>query len=249
MKLPSHPATKMVTNFNIATLPPNGWTFRQPQTGWVNPQPMISFSHSVDMIIKHRQQNPAITAKHKLSTDYDTVASELVVHTKKRLGITDPKLGAFTRVAHRVNAVVAGARNAVIGAANLLAWTDDGKTVSKEQAAERASICAEKSPTGRCPMNGSGDWRATFTNAVAVVIKKQLEARDSLGLNTPYDQKLGVCDACACPLPLKVWSPLKYALRKMSDDTKSKLPAHCWLLTEQDETKNSQSTTEENPQS
>ena len=78
-------------------------------------------------------------------------------------------------------------------------------------------------------MNGTGDWKQLFTAPAAELIKNQLTAKASMKLATRYDASLGVCEACACPLPLKVWAPLEYALRKMSKETKEKLPEWCWM--------------------
>ncbi len=193
-----------------------------------------TFDKTVEEIIKHRAKNPAITAKNKLSTDFNEVADELENYTLKRLGLYDasPKtrstVGSFVNRA--VAAVVGKSKHLAIGAQNLLAWSDSGKVVPKEVAEARALICTAGAPgEKRCPMNGSGDWKQAFTAPAAEMIKNQLSAKASMKLATKYDQSLGVCEACSCPLPLKVWSPLEFALRKMSNDTKEKLPEWCWM--------------------
>ncbi len=191
-----------------------------------------TFDKTVEEIIKHRAKNPAITAKHNLSTDFDKVADELEQYTMKRLGLTDslPKSVAPRGLMRRAGAVVAGVRGIFHGAQNLLAWSDSGKVVPKEVAEARALICVAGAPgEKRCPMNGSGDWKQAFTEPAADMIKNQLSAKASMKLATKYDQSLGVCEACSCPLPLKVWSPLEFALRKMSNETKDKLPEWCWM--------------------
>ncbi len=192
-----------------------------------------TFDATVEVIIQHRKKNPAITSKHKLSTDFDEVATELEQFTMKRLGMTEPpkiQASAYS-IARRAGAVVAGSiRNIGIGAQNLLAWSDSGKVVPKEVADARALICTAGAPgEKRCHMNGSGDWKQTFTAPAAELIKNQLAAKNSMKLATRYDDSLGVCEVCSCPLPLKVWSPLEFALRKMSKDTKEKLPEWCWM--------------------
>ncbi len=213
--------------------PQHGWLFRQIQTGWVNPMPLAyTFDRSVEEIIRHRKKNPAITAKHKLSTDFDTVADELEKYTMKRLGITEsPKtLASPLGFLARVGVAAVAARNIAIGAQNLLAWSDSGKVVPKEVADARALICTAGGPGNtRCPMNGTGDWKQLFTTPAAELIKNQLSAKASMKLDTKYDATLGVCEVCACPLPLKVWAPLENALRKMSKETKEKLPEWCWM--------------------
>ncbi len=192
-----------------------------------------TFDATVEAIIRHRQKNPAITKKHNLSVNFDEVATELEQFTMKRLGMTElPKIQAtahsFARRA--VAAVVGNLRHINVGAQNLLAWSDSGKVVPKEVADARALICTAGGPgETRCPMNGTGDWKQMFTAPAAELIKNQLAAKNSMQLSTKYDQSLGVCEVCACPLPLKVWAPLEYALRKMSKETKDKLPEWCWM--------------------
>lgn len=193
-----------------------------------------TFDATVEAIIKHRRKNPAITAKHKLSLDFNEVATELENFTKKRLHIVDssPKLVAPSRgILSRAGAAVVGnLRNIAVGAQNLLAWSESGKVVPQEVADARGLICTAGGPGNtRCPMNGQGDWKQLFTAPAAELIKNQLAAKSSMKLATKYDSTLGVCEVCACPLPLKVWSPLEFALRKMSKETKDKLPEWCWM--------------------
>jgi len=191
-----------------------------------------TFDATVEQIIKHRLKNPAITKQHKLSTSFDEVALELEKFTLKRLGIVEgPKLVAPSRgILRRAGAVVAGIARLGVGAQNLLAWSENGKVVPREVADARALICTAGAPGNtRCPMNGTGDWKQLFTEPAAELIKNQLAAKNSMKLATKYDASLGVCEACACPLPLKVWAPLEYALRKMSKETKDKLPEWCWM--------------------
>lgn len=189
-----------------------------------------TFDQTVEQIIKHRLKNPAITKQHKLATDFATVADELERFTMKRLGITEsPKISPLRGLVSRAGAVAVAVKRLGIGAQNLLAWSDSGKVVPREVADARALICTSGGPNGRCPMNGSGDWKQLFTAPAAELIQNQLAAKNSMKLETKYDASLGVCEACACPLQLKVWAPLEYALRKMSKETKDKLPEWCWM--------------------
>ena len=45
-----------------------------------------TFDATVEEIIQHRKKNPAITAKHKLATDFDEVATELEAFTDETIG-------------------------------------------------------------------------------------------------------------------------------------------------------------------
>lgn len=212
------------------TIPPGGWQFTQPQTGYRLPTPISStFDQSCSLILKHRLANPAITRQHNLSTDLDVIGHELMTFTKRRLKITDdasPKPVAPASIAQRVGAVAAVVRSIGVGAGNLLAWSDNGKVVPREVAEARAAVCVT------CPRNGKGDWRKIFTGPAVSIIQNQLATKNSMQLATSKDEQLKVCEACWCPLSLKVWAPLEYALRKMSQDTKDRLVENCWMKTE-----------------
>lgn len=56
-----------------------GWKFRQPQFGnWENKMALVGFDASVRNIIDSRQKNKAAAMRNRLSTDYETVARELI---------------------------------------------------------------------------------------------------------------------------------------------------------------------------
>jgi|SRR6516164_570380 len=73
--------------------PPQGWMFFQPQTGWSAPTPKAStFDQTVILIQKHRLANPAVTVKHNLATDTESIAKELEAYTRTRLGLPDASM-------------------------------------------------------------------------------------------------------------------------------------------------------------
>lgn len=210
--------------------PGGGWKFTQSQTGWTNPLAMVSFSESVKAIIKHRNANPAITAKHNLSTDFNQVADELENFTRKRLGLpikgaTAPFLQAPSQLlSPSVQAAVAGAKKVADGAALLLDWEVSGQSpVAPEVSAARAAVCAG------CPKNTAGDFTAFFTQPAAALLRKRLERLHSMKLATPSDDKLHVCIACECPLRLKVHTPLDLVMKWMKPATKAELWEKCWI--------------------
>lgn len=79
-----------MSELSHSQIPPGGWQFVQPQTGWAAPTPISStFDQTVVLIRNHRLANGALTAKHNLSTDPAAIAKELDAFTRTRLGIGD----------------------------------------------------------------------------------------------------------------------------------------------------------------
>ena len=124
---------------------------------------LVGENASVDAIIQHRQANPAITAKHSLSTDREAVQKELVEFQKARGAIardqTEPSF--FQRSRSQLPAQVVAAatdiKRAAQGTAVVLDWLGSGgNPVSQELAEQRAAICVA------CPKNQPGAW---FTEA------------------------------------------------------------------------------------
>lgn len=101
-----------------------------------------------------------------------------------------------------------------------------GVPVSPEKSASRAAVCAV------CPENKPGDIFAIFTQPVAERIKSQLAIKNDMSLTTPSDAKLNVCQACMCPLLLKVHTPLEHVTSHMSEEVKKALDPQCWVLKE-----------------
>lgn len=215
------------------TFPNGGWQFRQPQTNWTNPYALVSFNESVKAIIKHRNANPAVTAKHKLSTDFDAVSAELEEYTRKRLGLPSEGSRPFRSPPARllpasVAQAVAGVKRVAAGAALLLDWEQSGESpVTPEVSSSRAALCVQ------CPKNTAGDFTAWFTKPVADMLRQKLARLHAMNLTTPDDAKLHVCDACACPLKLKVHTPLGMIENHMKPETKAALWDRCWILNEQ----------------
>lgn len=222
-------------DFNRHRIPPGGWSFRQPETNWSIPTPIAwTFDQAVQYIIKHRKQNPAITAKHNLATSVEAVGTELEKYTRKRLGLPEEQAQVGFRVPSSQNAAAAVAgdwstkpRQIGTGVATLGDWLGDGANpVGHELSDQRANICCD------CPQNKRGDWLSLFTKPVAELIRRQIEERKQLRLATSKDEALGVCDACGCPLKLKVHVPLENITKKLKPQDREKLDARCWILSE-----------------
>ena len=204
-----------------------GFVFYQPQTAWHNPAAMIGESASIDAIRRHRLANPAICAKHKLSTDPAEIGRELIAFQRAR-GALPPEqqpAGFFaparSSLPARVVAVAGEIKTAAQGTAVVLDWlTSGGAPVAQELANKRAAICVG------CPKNVEGSW---FTTAPAELIKATLEARKDLTLATPSDAALKSCAVCRCLLALKVHCPLAHIVAKTKPEIMAEFPAPCWI--------------------
>lgn len=223
---------------NTSATPPGGWQFHSPQTGWNAPTPVAStFDQTVNLIIKHRRANPAIVAKHKLSTDPAVVSQELIKFQQIRGALPPDPIPKMTpplsspRMAGAVRDAVAAVRKVASGAALLFEWEEAGMPHVEQSVADtRASTCVV------CPKNQKGkNLTDIFTVPVADMIKKKMERLDQINLKTSYDLELAVCSACLCPMRTKVWMPLDLILKRMKPETKSELNQanpKCWILQE-----------------
>ena len=216
---------------NTSHTPPGGWQFFEPATNWWGPSPIaFTFDQQVENIIKHRQANPAVTAQHQLSTSFNAVAQELMAFNKLRLGIVDesPKSSAPGDSSRSFPGAVAAVSS---GAKLLMKWLGDGGVPAEvELAYYRARVCST------CALNEQGDWTRLFTKPASELIRRQIEKKSEMELKTPFDDELGVCTGCYCPLKLKVWTPLHYLVFNMKPHVeeiiREKKP-DCWILKEQ----------------
>jgi hypothetical protein len=206
-----------------------GWKFRQPQTNWENPYALVGKEVSITAIRKHRLANPAIAAKHGLSTDPAVIENELVAFNQARGALPPPVQPTFfqpssSRLPSRVVAAAADIKRAAQGTAVVLDWlTSGGAPVAQELASRRAATCIG------CVKNVEGSW---FTVAPAELIKNTLEARKDLKLVTPSDAALQSCDVCKCLNRLKVWCPIKHIVAKTKPEIMAEFPTTCWIKCE-----------------
>lgn len=228
----------MQESFSRNQFPSGGWQFYQPQTGWSPPTPISStFDQTVVLIIKHRLQNPAVTAQHKLATDAINVGNELETFNRQRLGIASPPGGLpksepRPEAPNRFAAVAAEARAVAQGAKSPLEWLASGlPPVSSEKAKDRASVCL-----GCQKNNIEGGFTKWFTVPAAEAIQTAIELRKDLNLQTPYDEALGICMACYCPLKLKVHEPIEIIAKHTKPEIRAKLWDQCWILSESETT-------------
>lgn len=217
----------MIQDINTHTIPPGGWQFYQPQLNWWAPFPVNNtWDQQRRNIAKVRLNNRAIAIKHNLSTDLDAIGIELLVYTRKRLNIPDPPKSLPRRPLPQVVADAVAAVSRVTGGGALLLEWEESKLPPEpaDVSARRASFCVE------CPRNGKGDFTRWFTIPVSNLLKQRIQRLHQLELKTPYDDQLGVCEACECPLKLKVHTPMQLVLKHLKPEAKSMLWEKCWIL-------------------
>lgn len=90
----------------------------------------------------------------------------------------------------------------------------------------RAAVCVE------CPLNGKGGWESYFTVPVSNAIRRELERKRTMKLETQFDDRVGVCEACSCPLQLKIWLPIENILSKVQPAQFDALAPGCWIRSE-----------------
>ena len=208
---------------------PGGFSFYEPSTKWT-PAPFSSLDSITQQLLSHRQGQPYLAQKNGWPMDRETIYQEVVQWNVAKcvaMGWTDYLIGGaeqpapFTPPTHPPRRVL---RNVAGGLETLVEWISDGaEAVAPELANKRAATCAV------CPKNKPGGWESFFTVPVSNAIRKALDKRKDYNLSTPSDDKLFVCEACLCPIPLKVHVPLVRILAKMSHVTIEELHESCWI--------------------
>lgn len=192
------------------------------------------FNTLVDQIIARRMANP----RFDLTTNRGAVEAEADLQNALRMRsilggdmfIVDDGGGGqqnFSAPRSARRSVVAKVRAVASGKEVLLDWLGEGGiAVEPELSESRARICAA------CPQNKAGDWLAFFTQPIAEKIREALAAKNERALTTSQDAKLNVCEACLCPIPLKVHSPIKHIQEHLTDEVKNRLDSKCWIRSE-----------------
>ncbi len=222
---------------------PGGYSYYIPQIPQWRPQAWSSLDSLAQQVLQVRQGNPFLTQKHGWSLDMETITNELDewnANLQASLGNMNfvvgaegapaPKLKAPSQQdLSQLSAVATRARQIWSGVKTLNDWLESGAPeVTQELAETRAKTCVE------CPLNKAGDFSSWFTAPAASAIKKQLEKLGQRELKTSSDASLNVCEACLCPMKLKVWVPIKFIKTHTSDETLDKLRGgkNCWLISE-----------------
>lgn len=226
----------------LQSWPPGGWILVQALPNgqiWRAPSPLnFNFRQQVQNIVNWRKSNPIITSKLKLSLDPDVVAQEMIDQTVARLKYLKGadsylKYDDAVKLDEKKTAsiweyVKKGVAAAVTGEETLRDWLGSGgKPVERELAESRARICSD------CPQNTKSHWSLSLFGTAAQAVKSIVELKNGMKLKTSYDDKLGVCKACLCPLETKVHVPLAHIFEYMDDETKQNLDPRCWITSEE----------------
>lgn len=226
-------------DLNEHAFPAGGWAFYEPSTKWRAPTPIAStLNQTVMLVIEMRKKNPAITAKHKLSTNPEAVKSEILRFNRKRLGLPEEGTPLPFSDSHRfpgqnsAGAVVAeggiaNLKRAAQGAAVVLDWLGSGaQPVEQELAERRAAICVA------CPKNVAPSW---FSEGPGQLIKAAVESWRKITGKVDFEfknsqgEKLKSCDVCKCVLPLKIYVPLKHIVENTKPEVMAEFPNFCWI--------------------
>lgn len=219
---------------------PNGYTYMQPETKW-RPSRFPSFDSLVAQVIMHRKANKGLAGypveRRAVEQEMDAYCASICAKNgwvnfivSDDGGIPAPKSTALLAEDQKQVAAVAGRVKKIwSGVRTLDDWLDSGEPpVAQELSEHRAAACAE------CPMNGQGDFTKWFTKPAAEAIRRQIERVQEAKLTTSHDDKLVVCEACLCPLKLKVHTPFKFIQAHISPEVVEELKKapKCWILEE-----------------
>lgn len=226
--------------------PPGGFRYFHPETNWA-PTPWASFDSTAQQIIQHRLGNRYLMEKHGWSIDPAAVANELDTYNSRicqemgwskwiaegTVGDAPPSFPQPRSLNRPSAGSVAGQNRLRTGIQTIAEWEiAGGRLVPQELAYARARTCAARPDGAKCPKNGKGDLTRWFTVPAARLIQLQLESRNNMKIHTELDENLGVCEACSCPLKLKVHCPIEIILSKMPPEDKAQLDPGCWILSE-----------------
>lgn len=225
----------MKPEFSRTTFPAGGWQYYQSQTSWHAPNPKgNTFDQQVNHIIKMRRDNPAILIQHRLSVDPAIVGNELESYNRMRLGIPAhiqppmPPPESAPLLSAPVKSAISAVKKIAAGAALLMEWEESGlPPVPIEKAEARATVCAI------CPQNQKGKALTDiFTVPAANRIKERLKRLHDLNLSTTKDPELSTCQACLCPLQLKIHTPIALIHKRLKPEQRAELDPGCWILSE-----------------
>lgn len=104
-----------------------------------------------------------------------------------------------------------------------------GNPVEPVVSAWRAWICSS------CPKNKKGGLWYKAKVGAAGIATEFIAAKNSMAINTPYDDQLHGCEICKCILKLKVHVPAKHILAFMEESEANEFRAvNCWITQEKE---------------
>ena len=235
--------------------PPNGgWSY------WCNVGKMdfpggFAFDVQIEKIREYRAANPSLnlpsdlgSVRHELlqftflrmrrqlglevtmewfeATDTNDVEIEQLIKKKLPNLPSGPESSTATAGARPVE-IIKIIRDAATGKRILRDWVGDGGVpVSPDKAQARANTCIA------CELNKPANLAQRLLGVVAAFIKEQMELKNQMSLKVENEDKLLTCQACNCPLPLKVWVPLTTIMLQTSELQRNGLDKNCWIRKE-----------------
>lgn len=203
---------------------PNGLRFRIPELNYASP-PFPSFESIVSAVYAIARANPALFRAKNWPQNRDDIETWVDQYNARycfEMGYLDYITGAETDPPKhgpppRSAALAAGAKS-------LTEWIGAGASPETREVAEaRAEVCV------KCPLNQPGDLSNFFERGTSEMLREAVAAANQVKLVTRFDKQLGVCEACYCPMRLKVWVPLEHIVKNMSAETRSSLDPKCWI--------------------
>lgn len=216
---------------SLTNMPPGGYTYTQPQTQLQFRQ-LIPLPEQARLVSAHRVanglQNPTIAEAMvdienwtcvRLNNDPEWCISDAQKKTASH---------QFASLLGRgVQAVAESVSKAVTGARILYEWFGEGgKPVEQALAQRRADCCVA------CPKNSTD---RTWLSGLSEVAHEHLEHRSSIGMKVDREDLLGVCTVCACPMKLKIHTPIHLVAKHTTGTTMADLdniPTACWVRDE-----------------
>lgn len=124
-------------------------------------------------------------------------------------------------------------KNEISGLDALTDWLgDEGRAVHPLISEARGKICVTGNQGEPCPRNCEPNWWDRVKSKIADWIKRELEIKHTMKLETAWDPELHMCGVCGCCLQLKVHTPSKYI--HLTKDQNAKTPAYCWMRLEKE---------------
>jgi hypothetical protein len=183
-------------NRNMAI--PSGIVYRQPETR-VGPPAWSSFEAQVNWVQSYRRANLFLARQHNWALDRESISAEIDSYLAKVCmdqGWTKYVFieGEPEQTAQK-KSLKERLENVVAGAETLVEWLKNGAdAVPKPKAEARSEVCVG------CEKNGQGGLEAYFTRPAAEAIRREVSRKAEWKLETSNDERLGVCEACSCPL-------------------------------------------------
>lgn len=199
---------------NKTTAPPGGWRYIIPETN----QEFRAHSESqllAELAASYKINGYPMPSDLPSRIEYFVCAHNPSYCVDRATNAPLPKYG--TGLAHTLHNVLQFTRT-------MGTWLAKSRTfVSQEQADRRAKTCAS------CQFNATPDGcTGCNMSALREAVTSIVGAR-----RTAVDDHLKSCVICACVLKSKVWFPHNVLWPHMTEVQKERLPAHCWLNTEQ----------------